>query len=210
MDFNVKKKNKKKARKNRIRKEKKWIIPRFVTTILYIVSIFSLCVGIFLISNNDYEKLEIFGIVFVVTFILAIILSAVVKNLASHWIQDRLNEKLWMDDNALYHFQQVAFAAGLNSRNADSTGYTFVMPLSSIRNVKYDERSRRIEFLADGTGYHYSDVRKQIVDREWSLNEYEAIFYDYFEPSLIDTLKTKGINVEVRELNSYSVFNNTI
>ena len=194
MDFNVKKKNKKKARKNRIRKEKKWIIPRFVTTILYIVSIFSLCVGIFLISNNDYEKLEIFGIVFVVTFILA----------------DRLNEKLWMDDNALYHFQQVAFAAGLNSRNADSTGYTFVMPLSSIRNVKYDERSRRIEFLADGTGYHYSDVRKQIVDREWPLNEYEAIFYDYFEPSLIDTLKTKGINVEVRELNSYSVFNNTI
>lgn len=33
MDFNVKKKNKKKARKNRIRKEKKWIIPRFVTTL---------------------------------------------------------------------------------------------------------------------------------------------------------------------------------
>lgn len=56
MDFNVKKKNKKKARKNRIRKEKKWIIPRFVTTILYIVSIFSFCVGIFLISNNDYEN----------------------------------------------------------------------------------------------------------------------------------------------------------
>ena len=75
MDFNVKKKNKKRARKNRIRKEKKWIIPRFVTTILYIVSIFSFCVGIFLISNNDYEKLEIFGIVFVVTFILAIILN---------------------------------------------------------------------------------------------------------------------------------------
>ena len=106
-----------------------------MTNILYIVSIFSLCVGIFLIYNNDYEKLEIFGIVFVVTFILAIILSAVVKNLASHWIQDRLNEKLWMDDNALYHFQQVAFAAGLNSRNADSTGYTFVMPRSSIRKV---------------------------------------------------------------------------
>ena len=66
------------------------------------------------------------------------------------------------------------------------------------------------EFLADGTGYHYSDVRKQIVDREWLLNGYEAIFYDYFEPSLIGTLKSKGINVETKELNSYSVFNNTI
>ena len=210
MNFNVTKKNKKKARKNRIRKEKKWIIPRFVTTVLYIVSIVSFCVGIFVISNKNYEKLQISGIIFVVTFIIAIILSAVVKNLASHWIQDRLNEKLWMDENALYHFQQVAFAAGLNSRNADSTGYTFAMPFSSIKNVKYDEKSRRIEFLADGTGYHYSDVRKQIVDREWPLNGYEAIFYDYFEPSLIETLKSKGINVETRELNSYSVFNNTI
>lgn len=210
MDFNVTKKNKKKARKNRIRKERKWIIPRFLTTVLYIVSIVSFCVGIFVISNNDYEKLQIFGIIFVVTFIIAIILSTVVKNLASHWIQDRLNEKLWMDENALYHFQQVAFAAGLNSRNADSTGYTFVMPFSSIRNVKYDVKSRLIEFLTDGTGYHYSDVRKQIVDREWPLNEYEAIFYDYFEPSLIEILKSKDINVEAKELNSYSVFNNTI
>lgn len=151
-----------------------------MTTILYIVSIVSFCVGIFVIPDNDYDKLKIFGIVFAVTFIIAIILSIVVKNLASHWIQDRLNEKLWMDENALYHFQQVAFAAGLNSRNADSTGY------------------------------HYSDAKKQIIDREWPLNGYEAIFYDYFEPSLIDILKSKGINVEVRELNSYSVFNNTI
>ena len=97
MNFNITKKNKKKARKNRIRKEKKWIIPRVVTTVLCIVSIVSFCVGIFVISNNDYEKLQIFGIIFVVTFIIAIILSTVVKNLASHWIQDRLNEKLWMD-----------------------------------------------------------------------------------------------------------------
>ena len=33
MDFNITKKNKKKARKIRINKERKWIIPRFVTTI---------------------------------------------------------------------------------------------------------------------------------------------------------------------------------
>ena len=136
-----------------------------MTTILYIVSIVSFCVGIFRISNDDYKKLELFGIIFVLSFIMAIILGAVVKNLASHWIQDRLNEKLWMDENALYHFQQVAFAAGLNSRNADSTGYTFVLPFSSIRNVKYDEKSKRIEFLADGTGYHYSDVRMSIPFR---------------------------------------------
>lgn len=96
MNFNITKKDKKKARKNRIRKKKR-IIPRVVTTVLCIVSIVSFCVGIFVISNNDYEKLQIFGIIFVVTFIIAIILSTVVKNLASHWIQDRLNENYgWM------------------------------------------------------------------------------------------------------------------
>ena len=94
------------------------------------------------------------------------------KNLASHWIQDRLNEKLWMDENALYHFQQVAFAAGLNSRNADSTGYAFVMPFSSIRNVKIWREVETNRILADGTGCNYSDVRKQIADREWPLNGY--------------------------------------
>ena len=210
MDFIVTKKNKKKVRKIRIHNEKKWIIPRIVTAILYIVSIVSFCIGIFGISDSDYKKLELSGIIFAVTFIVAIILSTVVKNLASHWIQDRLNEKLWIDEDALYHFQQVAFAAGLNSRNADTEGYTFVMPLNSIRNVKYDEKSKRIEFLSDGTGYHYSDINRKIVDREWPLNGYEAVFYDYFEPSLIETLKSRDINIEIKELNSYSVFNNTI
>jgi len=210
MDFKITDKNKNKARKNRIRKEKKWIIPRVVSTVLYIVSIVSFYIGIFVIPYDDYEKNEISAIIFSVTLIIAIMLNAFVVNLASHWIQDRLNEKLWMDENTLYHFQQVAFAAGLNSRSADSTGSTFAMPFNSIRNVKYDEKSRRIEFLADGTGYHYSDVRRQIVDDEWPLNGCEAIFYDYFEPSLIETLKSKGINVETKELNSYSAFDNTI
>ena len=80
MDFSVTKKNKKKARKIRIHKEKKWIIPRFVTTILYIVSIVSFCVGIFGISNDDYKKLELFGIIFVVSFIMAIILGKVLAH----------------------------------------------------------------------------------------------------------------------------------
>lgn len=210
MEFSITQKSKKKARKNRIRQEKKWIILRILTLLLFIVSAISFGVGILGISNSDYEKLEFFGIIFSISFIGAIILKAFMENLASHWIQDRLNEKLWMDDNTLYHFQQVAFAAGLNARSADSTGYTFALLLNSIRNVRFDEKSKRIEFLADGEGYHYSDVHKQVIDQEWALNGYEAVFYDYFEPSLIEILKQQGIKVETSELNDYSVFDNRI
>ena len=64
MDFNVTKKNKKMARKNRIRKERKWIIPRFVTIVLYITSIVSFCVGIFGISND--VAMQVVGVGFII------------------------------------------------------------------------------------------------------------------------------------------------
>ena len=55
MNFNITKKNKKKARKNRIRKEKKWIIPRVVTTVLCIVSIVSFCVCLLYTSPSPRD-----------------------------------------------------------------------------------------------------------------------------------------------------------
>ena len=210
MDFNITTKSKKKARKNRIRYERKWTLLKTLSFVFACIAIFSFVVGIFFVSNNDYKRLELFGVLFAVFFILSIVSKAIIQNIASHWIQDRLNERLWIEDNVLYHFQQVAFAAGLNSRSADSTGYLFAFQLNSIRGIVYDEKSKRIEFLADGKGYHYSDVRRRIIDKEWPLNGYEAVFYDYFEPSLIETLKNNGLDVEIKELNDFSIFDNSI
>ena len=66
------------------------------------------------------------------------------------------------------------------------------------------------ELLPIGSVVLIGNSKKKVMIVGVSLNGYEAIFYDYFEPSLIGTLKSKGINVETKELNSYSVFNNTI
>lgn len=76
------------------------------------------CTGITAAIHSDFKKLAAAGIIFVISLVTALILIAAIKNLVSHWIQDRLNERLKIDEYLLYHF--VSFASGLNSRKADS------------------------------------------------------------------------------------------
>lgn len=210
MEFKITKKSKEKARKRRVRNEKKWLVFRVIKLLLGLAAITSFVIGVYFVKGTDYGKLTTMGFIFSATFVLAVMTEALIVNLTSHWIQDRLNEKLWMDADSLFHFQQVAFAAGLNARHADETGYTFIFSLESVRNVRYDAKSKRLEFIADGKGVHYSDVYRGIVDREWPLNGFEAVFYDYFEPNLKGVLEEMGESVEETTINSYRVLDSSI
>ena len=125
--------------------------------------------------------------------VIATIAHGIMSNWASHWVTTRLNERLWISEGKLNHFFQTAFAGGLNIRHADERGYLFVINLDTIREAKYDTRSKRIEFFADGNGYHYSNVLKLTIDKEWELNGYKAIIYDYMQPNLVEELEKNGI-----------------
>ncbi len=74
------------------------------------------------------------------------------------------------------------------------------MDVSSIRDIVYDDKSKRIEFHADGTGYHFANYRKNIIDKKWPLKGYPAIFYDCSEPQLIDFLREQGKDITVQTL----------
>jgi hypothetical protein len=177
--------------------------------VLFAVAIISLAVGIHYDSAVNPAKFDRCAVIFSVTLILGVIVETLPFNFASHWIQDRLNDRMWMDNNTLYYFQQTAFAAGLNYRSADRTGICFAYSIDSIRNIRYDEKSCRIEFDADGIGTHYSDVYRETIDRQWPLKGCNAVFYDYFEPSLISVLEKEGKPIE-RKTIEYSAWNNQI
>lgn len=70
------------------------------------------------------------------------------------------------------------------------------MDIDSIFDAKFDEKSGRVEFKAFGKGYHYADVDKKKIDREWELKEFPAVFYDYTKPSLVKTLEEHGVSFE--------------
>lgn len=121
--------------------------------------------------------------------------------MSSHWIMDRLNERIWIEGNTLYHFVQTSFAAGLNSRNADERGYLFTMDISPVTEASVDPKSKRIEFKAWGTGYHFSDVRKESIDKQWPLKGFSAVFYYYTEPGLQEELERRGVSFREESLN---------
>lgn len=191
------KKSKKKVRRIRQKNEKKWVIYQVLVWTFFILCAISIVVGLFFIDSMEDSLFDMCARTFSITLVGGVVTKALLTKASSHWIQDRLNERVWIEDGMLYHFLQTSFAAGLNSYNADERGYVFIMDISTIREAKYDEKSRRIEFIAEGRGMHYSDVRRKIVDREWPLQGYSAIFYDSMRPSLYESLIEQGVSFEV-------------
>lgn len=59
--------------------------------------------------------------------------------MASHWIDDRLNERIWIEDGMLYQFIQISFVAGLNNRHVDERATVYIMDLSpEFTGIFYD------------------------------------------------------------------------
>ncbi len=194
-EFTVSDKMKRKAKKNRIKTERKFKVPRIIKVASLIISLACFSVGIFAIPYSNTKAFGICAVGCAVFLIVATIAHGIMSNWASNQVTTRLNERLWISEGKLSHFFQTAFAGGLNIRHADERGYLFVMDLNTIREAKYDAKSKRIEFLADGKGYHYSNVFKLTIDKEWNLNGYKAVLYDYMEPSLNETLENNGVAI---------------
>ena len=197
----ITKRTKKQARKKRQMNEKKWLPYRILSWIFLSVSIVGFVIGMFLTDYHDHRRLSVFIAIYSMALVSFVVTRSLLTKASSHWIQDRLNERIWIDGNQLHHFLQTAFAAGLNIYNADERAYLFVMDISTIRNARYDDKSGRIEFTVDGSGYHYSDYRRNTIDKQWALKGFGAIFYDAATPGLFESLKNRGVPFEIGTIN---------
>jgi len=198
--FEITKRMKRKARRRRQRTENKWRILRVLSRIFGVVWILSFLIGIFKVPSTNYTMVDAFAIVFSVVLVAYVIVKGVLRNLSSHWIQDRLNERLWIENGILYHFIQTAFAAGWNFRRADSTAWIFQYDLSTLKNPKYDPRSGRIEFNVDGKLVFYKNYYRNVIGHERQLNGKPAIFYEYMKPSLYTYLENEGVKFSLETL----------
>ena len=194
LEFTITQASKMRARRRRIKGERKWRILRLLSIISLIISLTSGTVGILFIPSEKIELISILGILFSVCLVLFFICRSLIANMASHWIDDRLNERIWVEDGRLYQFIQMNFAGGLNYRSADERANLYIMDLDTIHNAKYDPKSGRIEFNALGEGIFYNDYQTGVIRERWDLKEdFVAIFYDYTEPSLYEYLKSIGV-----------------
>ena len=180
LEFTITQASKMRAKRRRIKGERKWRILRLLSIISLIISLTSGTVGILFIPSEKIELISILGILFSVCLVLFFICRSLIANMASHWIDDRLNERIWVEDGRLYQFIQMNFAGGLNYRSADERANLYIMDLDTIHNAKYDPKSGRIEFNALGEGIFYNDYQTGVIRERWDLKEdFVAIFYEY-------------------------------
>lgn len=199
--FEITDKTKRKARRRRQKKEKRWIPFRISAWVLGVISAVSFTIGIFIIPSANDPRFTVYNTVFAVSLIACVVVEALMFNLTSGWIQTRLNERIWIENGILHHFIQIAFAAGLNARSADSTARVYEYDLSTIRDPKYDPASGRIEFTVDGNLVYYSDCYRNIVEYVRPIQGKRAFFYEYMKPSLYEYLKGEGVKFSMETLN---------
>lgn len=200
MEFLITKKAKRKAQRIRALNEKKWRGIRIRFVINLVVAMITFPLGyVFYLKYNDLMGCAVCVILSSITLVLSAACIGLLINFTSHQVSSRLNERIWIDSkaNTLNHFVQTAFAGGFNYRTADESGNLFVLDIGSIHEAKYDDRSRRIEFKVSGKGYLFADVKEKIIQEESALDEFQAVFYDYTEPSLYETLKGLGVQFEI-------------
>lgn len=209
-EFAITATTKKKARKRRIRHERKWVVLRVLSVIFFILSISFLLVDELVIDDSEWELSFYATGLFAFFLVAGICARALITNMSSHWVQDRLNERIWIRDGYLYQFIQKAFSGGLNYRHTDETATVYMMDLSQIQNPRYDPKSGRIEFNVTGYGFDYADYQLGKLAQEWELPPtFTGIFYDYTEPSLYESLKSIGVEFEDKTID-FKIFDGRI
>lgn len=193
-EFTITPESKAKAKKRRIKGERKWVLLRLLSIVSFVISLVSGTIGIFLVPHEQIALVDILGALFSVCLITFFVCRALISNFTSHWIDDRLNEQIWIEDGKMYHFIQMNFAAGMNYRTADERAALYIIDLDTIHNAKHDPQSGRIEFNALGKGIFYSDYQSGAIKYQWDLKQdFVGIFYDYTKPSLYEYLKSIGV-----------------
>lgn len=194
MEFAITPKTKARAQKRRIRNESKWRTLRTISVVSLVIAVVSGATGIFFVPYENYVLGGVLGVLFSVCLVLSFVCRALISNMSSHWIDDRLNERIWVENGRLYHFIQMNFAGGLNYRTADERANLYIIDLGTVHNAKYDPKSGRIEFNAFGEGVFYDDYQAGVIRNRWRLEEdFVGIFYDYTDPSLYGYLKSIGV-----------------
>lgn len=108
MELTISKKEKNKAQRNRIDKEKKWRPFKMVYHFCFLIAICSLVYGVLIVTSTNYINFDKCAIVFASTFVIGIVFRALTLNFTRHWIHSRINEKMWIENDVLNHLNDFS------------------------------------------------------------------------------------------------------
>ena len=197
MEFTYTEKSMAQARKIRYKNEPKWNWLRITTLVVWIIQIavpIWIYFAIMNLLNDSFEAWSFAICAFVTLGVLTLLTSVMKLKFTSDGIGDMYGEKLSLENGNLYKVYKSELGGGINALREACEVSEIRIPLSSIYNLRYDPKSKRIEFMCTTYFTMYDDWQKTSIVRQTTVGEnVSQFFYDFYEPSLIDALRNQGI-----------------
>lgn len=189
MEFEVDEKLKKKMKKEG-RKQKKgiyhlWIVEKvmlYLSIVLIILfPIYCRMAGAF--EGFIYKNILTLGIVILTAWLFIMVLR---RRLEGVYIGERVDEYIEFNDNLMFYNFRI------QCESLSNQGNLVVIDLNSIKNISFDEKTRRIEIEGKMVEKivqigNPSFMNKAKFDVGENVSKIEI--YDYFTPSLYDIIK---------------------
>ena len=129
-----------------------------------------------------------------------LLIRVFISHQAEIYYWKRPDERIWVTEGKLYHFFRKCISDRPVLREHHEVGveaHQYIIDIDSIRNAKYDPRSKRIEFNANIRFIKYSNYVMNLVEGEYTLSDtYYHYLFDYTEPGLYQFLLRSGVQFE--------------
>lgn len=147
------------------------------------------------VVRKQYFFISLYGnIIFCVFLFFGVLAHFLKLNLQSANTEERIEEKVTLTDDTFIYTFRIRYQSGAKDRSI------VVIPFDGIQKIDYyfDEGKLCIcgSILSD---YLVVDQIEALENFETlrDHSEGEFIIYDYFKPSLVESLKKKGLKIEV-------------
>ncbi len=194
-DFELTQKAKRKARRLRKRKERVWRKFRIACGICTFILLITAVIACIYFHRSDYLRFAAFAVPSFFAFVVLVCVWIPYHCFASHWILDRFDERLWAENGTINHVFRKMLVTEINGQKIGGGSIWFEYEIASIRKVKWDPASKRMELDARGTfKYFLEDIHNP--EAQWEIDGPSEVFYDGFSPSFAEFLRSCGIPFE--------------
>lgn len=197
------------AKKRRYRKEMKFRPFRVIQFLLMFTAVFGattfgfMTSEYFLVKTGGYN-ITVFYMILTIIIVVPLLISFFVKlvgeNLASNWITNIFNEIVVEENGFLRREYSYSMGAGAFEHLSGKNRVVQYINLNDITELKLCRETGRIEFKADTRIIVYSDFENKNIQSDCFFLKHVNVFYDCYEPSLIDFFVKKGCTYQAGDM----------
>lgn len=175
---------KKEIHDNEIHNSRISLFPKIVI-VVWIVSTIAVLIVTLKASEETYKLIGWCTLAFIIIFgfTMLIVAQIAVKRITGKYLSERINESMVLNGSTLeYGYQNFADHTPLDR-------VVIKIPLENLSSVKIDRKRKKVELRGKICQMYYDNYLTGETRAKEEYTDRTVILFDYFEPSLIETLE---------------------